>query len=60
MKKLISHSTFHLKGTGWYVTDYGSKTKDSQGHAKKPEKKAGENAAKKSDVGKKSPQKKAG
>jgi putative FmdB family regulatory protein len=25
MKKLISHSTFHLKGTGWYVTDYASK-----------------------------------
>ena len=22
IKKLISHSTFHLKGTGWYVTDY--------------------------------------
>ena len=24
-KKLISRSTFHLKGTGWYVTDYGGK-----------------------------------
>ena len=23
LKKLISHSTFHLKGSGWYVTDYG-------------------------------------
>jgi len=22
MKKLISQSTFHLKGSGWYVTDY--------------------------------------
>jgi putative FmdB family regulatory protein len=22
-RRLISHSTFHLKGTGWYVTDYG-------------------------------------
>lgn len=21
--KLISHSAFHLKGTGWYATDYG-------------------------------------
>lgn len=21
--RLISQSTFHLKGTGWYVTDYG-------------------------------------
>lgn len=26
MKKLISHSTFHLKGSGWYVTDYASKS----------------------------------
>ena len=24
--KLISHSTFHLKGTGWYVTDYANKS----------------------------------
>lgn len=22
LKKLISRSTFHLKGTGWYATDY--------------------------------------
>jgi putative FmdB family regulatory protein len=25
VKKLISQNTFHLKGTGWYVTDYNSK-----------------------------------
>lgn len=25
MRKLISQNTFHLKGTGWYVTDYASK-----------------------------------
>jgi putative FmdB family regulatory protein len=25
MRKLISQSAFHLKGTGWYVTDYASK-----------------------------------
>ena len=24
MHKLISHSSFVLKGTGWYVTDYAS------------------------------------
>ena len=29
MKKLISHSSFHLKGTGWYVTDYASKSASS-------------------------------
>lgn len=25
VRKLISLSAFHLKGTGWYVTDYGGK-----------------------------------
>ena len=38
LHKLISQSSFHLKGSGWYVTDYAGK-KDS---ATKPaEKKAG-------------------
>jgi putative FmdB family regulatory protein len=36
VKKLISHTSFQLKGTGWYITDYarkekGSKDKDSKG-----------------------------
>ena len=26
LSKLISQSSFHLKGTGWYVTDYSKKT----------------------------------
>ncbi len=26
LNKLISQSSFHLKGTGWYVTDYSKKT----------------------------------
>jgi putative FmdB family regulatory protein len=26
LHKLISHSSFHLKGTGWYATDYASKS----------------------------------
>ncbi len=30
MKKLISQCTFHLKGTGWYVTDYGSKAQHNK------------------------------
>ncbi len=25
IKRLISLTTFHLKGSGWYVTDYGGK-----------------------------------
>ena len=29
LQKLISQSTFHLKGTGWYVTDYAGKSSSS-------------------------------
>ena len=25
VQKLVSNCSFHLKGTGWYVTDYGKK-----------------------------------
>ena len=36
--KLISNSSFHLKGSGWYVTDYGRKgggeAKSTTGEAK--------------------------
>ncbi len=27
VKKLISNTSFQLKGTGWYITDYGRKDK---------------------------------
>ena len=42
MKKLISQCTFHLKGTGWYVTDYGSKAhhKNKKDDGAKSDKKA--------------------
>lgn len=36
LHKLISQSTFHLKGTGWYVTDYANKSTNSSPPAKKP------------------------
>ena len=26
LHKLISQSSFHLKGTGWYVTDYANRS----------------------------------
>jgi len=29
LHKLISHSAFHLKGSGWYVTDYAGKKSGS-------------------------------
>jgi putative FmdB family regulatory protein len=33
LHKLISHSSFHLKGTGWYVTDYANKSKNNSSAA---------------------------
>ncbi len=30
LKKLISLNSFHLKGNGWYVTDYAGKKPGSQ------------------------------
>ena len=38
LHKLVSQSTFHLKGTGWYVTDYASKRDGNEGKGVKPEK----------------------
>jgi putative FmdB family regulatory protein len=35
LHKLISHSSFHLKGTGWYVTDYANKSKANSSVSKK-------------------------
>lgn len=40
VKRVISQSAFHLKGTGWYVTDYASKSGSKSGEAKKAETKA--------------------
>jgi putative FmdB family regulatory protein len=41
LKRLISQSTFHLKGTGWYVTDYASKGGGGRGAAAKKETEGG-------------------
>ncbi len=35
LTKLVSQSTFHLKGNGWYVTDYADKSKSSDKPSKK-------------------------
>jgi len=34
IKKLISRSSFQLKGTGWYVTDYRGKNSSVNGNGK--------------------------
>ncbi len=44
MKKLISQGSFHLKGTGWYVTDYASKSSSSA--PSRSEEKSGESTPK--------------
>jgi putative FmdB family regulatory protein len=50
MRKLISQSSFHLKGTGWYVTDYASKgRKDTSAPAAKTESKSADKGEKKAD-----------
>lgn len=51
LKKLISHSSFHLKGSGWYVTDYGGAKTGAQSGGESKEKSAikSENTASKSD-----------
>jgi putative FmdB family regulatory protein len=38
MKKLISPSAFHLKGSGWYVTDYAKKNNSKSSTKPKPSK----------------------
>ena len=53
LKKLISDCAFHLKGTGWYVTDYGDKNKKKGKEAEeKPEKTEKKEKKEKSDSGK--------
>jgi putative FmdB family regulatory protein len=46
LHKLMSHSTFQLKGSGWYVTDYAGK---SQGSSPPPSKTENTSDSKKSD-----------
>ncbi len=36
LSKMISQSSFQLKGAGWYVTDYAGKTKSSAKEDSKP------------------------
>lgn len=43
LHKLISHSSFHLKGSGWYITDYAGKKSgiaDSEKSEPVPDKKS--------------------
>ncbi len=44
VQKLVSNCSFHLKGTGWYVTDYGKK-RVSTGKRRRVKRKAAPRAA---------------
>ena len=51
LHKLISHSTFHLKGSGWYATDYANRnTGSSDTSSHKPDQKS-DNSVPASDSG---------
>lgn len=50
LHKLISQSTFHLKGSGWYVTDYAKKNNLTPTSKKKKDKKPADSK----DISKKS------
>ncbi|MDM8535800.1 zinc ribbon domain-containing protein [Desulfobacterales bacterium HSG17] len=53
LHKLMSQNSFHLKGSGWYVTDYANKSKDN----KKAVDKKAEPVAAKTDTAVKSKEK---
>jgi putative FmdB family regulatory protein len=38
VKRLLSKTSFHLKGSGWYATDYGKSTKSNGSTPKKDKK----------------------
>ncbi|GBE07804.1 MAG TPA: zinc ribbon domain-containing protein [Gammaproteobacteria bacterium] len=45
LKKMISASAFHLKGTGWYETDFKNSGKKPEKKVAKPEKKVASSAS---------------
>jgi len=57
VKKIISQNTFHLKGSGWYVTDYASKSSGDKPAKKEQKEKTAKDDSK--NVSKKAPSDKA-
>ena len=54
LKKLISAPAFHLKGTGWYVTDFKDPVKPAAGSQENKEVSAGEKKTEENTVKKES------
>jgi putative FmdB family regulatory protein len=57
VEKLISHSSFQLKGSGWYLTDYARKNISSSGEQPKKSEGTGQTTEAKSATESKSPEK---
>ncbi|MBS3757244.1 MAG: zinc ribbon domain-containing protein [Desulfobacterales bacterium] len=49
LQKLISQSTFHLKGSGWYATDYANRNSGSSSAASKESDHASDKSTSKTD-----------
>jgi putative FmdB family regulatory protein len=60
VKKLISQTSFQLKGTGWYATDYGRKGNGNAGREKTVSREASNGNGSNESDGKKSEAKKEG
>ncbi len=50
LRKLMSSNAFHLKGTGWYKTDYADKEKEKKNTREKTDKKEAKTDDKKSSA----------
>jgi putative FmdB family regulatory protein len=48
VKKLVSNCSFQLKGTGWYVTDYGKKDDGNGKNKERKKESSSESSAEKS------------
>ncbi|MBN1932213.1 MAG: zinc ribbon domain-containing protein [Desulfobacterales bacterium] len=55
LQRIISHSSFHLKGAGWYVTDYADKPQSTSTPSKKEDTKPKTNIDKSSKTTDKTP-----
>ena len=57
LHRLISQSSFHLKGTGWYATDYAGKSRDTSSSSKETGESSSKTSGETSSEEKKAPQK---
>jgi putative FmdB family regulatory protein len=51
LHRLVSKSSFHLKGTGWYVTDYANRSKKTASGTSKGESESSSPSEKKASAG---------